>query len=134
MIQYYNVQANTQVTITTVISGITNPTDLSLLKDGSIDTTPVVFTNLLTSGLCKFVFTPTSTGVYTLYGQASILAAVEVVTRSPLSYLKNIEDESIGSWQWNKTTGVMTMVKQDGTQLAQFNVLDNITTSSRERI
>lgn len=133
MIHYYNVQANTTTTIVTAITGTSVPSDLALFKDGVADLTPVVFTNITAGGVCTFVFTPVSTGVFTLFGQGIVLATVEVVARSPLSYLKNIEDESMGSWQWDKTTGVMTMIRQDGTQLAQFNVLDNLTTSSRER-
>jgi hypothetical protein len=133
MIQYYNIQSNTPVLITTVISGTVTPSDLALLKDGGLDSTTVTYNNINVLGLCTFSFTPTSTGVFTLYGQGSVLATVEVVTRSPLSYLKNIEDESIGSWQWDKSSGVMTMLRQDGTTLAQFNIVDNLTTSSRER-
>jgi len=134
MIHYYNIQANTPVTITTVITGITAPTDLLLLLNGSLNSTLVTFNNINSAGLCSFNFTPASTGVYTLFGQGTIISTIEVVTKAPLTYLKNIEDESIGSWQWDKTTGIMSMIRQDGTPLAQFNILDNLTTSSRERI
>ena len=134
MIHYYNIQANTPVTITTVISGTTAPSDLMLLLNSTINSTAVTFSNLNSSGLCTFSFTPSSTGIYSLYGQGTIISTIEVVTKAPLTYLKNIEDESLGSWQWDKTTGIMSMIRQDGTPLAQFNILDNLTTSSRERI
>jgi len=134
MIHYYNIQANTPVVITTVITGTTVPGDLLLLLNGSINSTVVTFSNLNSAGLCTFSFTPVSTGVYTLFGQGTIISTTEVVTKAPLTYLKNIEDESLGSWQWDKTTGIMSMIRQDGTPLAQFNILDNLTTSSRERI
>jgi hypothetical protein len=134
MIQFYNAQVNSPVAITTLISGTAVPGDLVLLKDGVSNSTPITFTSISASGLCKFTFTPTVTGIYTLYGQNSIIATVEVVAKSIATYLKNLEDEALGSWQWDKTAGVMTMVRQDGTQLAQFNVVDGLTASSRERI
>jgi hypothetical protein len=134
MIHYYNIQANTPVVITTVITGTTVPSDLLLLLNGVINPTVVTFSNLNSAGLCTFSFTPTSTGVYTLFGQGTIISTIEVVVKAPITYLKNIEDESLGSWQWDKTTGIMSMLRQDGTSLAQFNILDSLTTSSRERI
>jgi hypothetical protein len=63
-----------------------------------------------------------------------IFGYVDVVSRSLDSYLKNIEDEALGSWTWDKQAGTLTMLKQDGTQLAIFNVVDNLTTASRERV
>ncbi|MNY59748.1 hypothetical protein D3C86_1962240 [compost metagenome] len=59
---------------------------------------------------------------------------MEVVTKSVYNSLRDILDESIGSWQWDKTTGGLVMLRQDGATLATFTVVDNLTTSSRERI
>jgi hypothetical protein len=125
---------NTPVVIVEQISTTTQPTDLVLLLDANLNTTPVVFTNLNTAGLSKFSFTPTVTGTYTLFGDGKVLATVEVTSRSLRSFMQNLEDESLGSWTWNKTTGAMQMLRQDGTLLASFNVIDNLNTSSRERI
>jgi hypothetical protein len=133
MIQIYNSPVNTQVLITTIIAGTSIPGDLLLLKDGVVNGTAVAYASI-SGNICTFSFTPTTTGVYTLIGVGEVIATVEVVTKSIQAYLKNLEDEALGSWQWNKQTGVMTMLRQDGTQLAQFNVVDNLTTSSRERV
>lgn len=132
MIQVSNAPVNTQVVVTTATLGTTNPSDLALYKDGVANATAVTYTNL-SGHICNFSFTPTATGIYTLTGEGTVIAVVEVVARTPLSYLKNLEDEAIGSWQWNKQTGIMTMVRQDGTTMATFAVTDNLTTSSRER-
>lgn len=134
MTQLYNRPVNTTVLITEKISITTRPSDLLLLKDGASSVLSVTFSNLTSSGICNFSFTPTESGIYTLCGDAKIIATVEVVSRTPFSYLQNLEDESLGSWTWNKTTGALELLRQNGTSLATFTVVDTLTNSSRERI
>lgn len=128
---------NTQILLTLLNpggSGQPNPTDMKLLKDGVVVTTPTVtIADLGVQGLYNFTFTPQSTGVYVLYAYGAIQARIEVISRSVFSYLQNIEDESIGSWRWDKVAGTLSMLRQDGTALASFTVIDNLTEASRER-
>lgn len=134
MISQYDKPVNTQVVVTCKISTTTVPSDLTLLLNGTTSSTSTSFTNLTSNGLCNFTFTPTSTGTYTLYADSAIQATVEVVSKTKLSFLQNLEDESLGSWTWDKTSGALALLRQDGTALASFNVVDNLTTSSRERL
>lgn len=93
--------------------------------------TPTV-TQLGSSNVWNVTFTPVITGVYSVYAFGQIQTRLQCLEKSIGLYLKNIEDESLGSWSWNKTTGVMTMLRQNGSALATFNVVDNTTVSSRE--
>lgn len=100
-------------------------------------TTPVAPTFTFTEmggGAYLLTFTPSSTGIYSIYLQNQIAAVINVVARDKFSYLQNLENEAIGSWSWNKSTGVLTMLRQDGTTLATYNVVDNMTTASRARV
>ena len=79
-------------------------------------------------------FTPNSTGRYTVALQTGeLLGVVDVVARTLQSYARNIEDEALGSWQWNRTSGTLQLLRQDGSVLANFTVTDTLTDSSRER-
>lgn len=78
---------------------------------------------------------------YLVLGGLIPLATVQLV-EEPLSgqvldlvsSLKNIEEEALGSWKWDKTCGNMEMFRQDGTTLATFKVIDTLDEASRERI
>jgi hypothetical protein len=111
------------------------PADLTLLRDGSV--VPVAeaayFTDIALHGLARVYFTPIATGLYTLFAYGEIQGMVDVVSRTTESYLRNLEDEALGSWAWNKSTGYMEMIRQDGTTLAKYAVTDSLTESSRER-
>lgn len=111
------------------------PVDLTLLQDGAVVVTPTVtVTDVGARGLYNFSFTPASTGIYTLYAYGAVQARIEVVTKDVFSFLQNLEDESLGSWLWSKTGGTLSMVRRDGTPLATFSVVDNLTIASRELI
>ena len=126
---------NQPVVFTAVISGTTVPGDLALYKDGVFVSSPgITFASLNGAGLANFTFTPASTGFYTLYGQTSVIGTVNVVSKTSETYLQNLEDEALGSWQWDKVAGTLTMLRQDGTSLANFTVVDSLTLSSRERV
>lgn len=125
--------------VTTIIAqgpgtGLSIPPDMVLLLNGAISSTVPTFAAVGAGPLYSFTFTPTGTGVYILYAFGAIQGLVNVVTQSLYTITKNIQDEAIGSWQWDKVAGTLTMLRQDGTALAQYTVTDNLTTSSRERI
>jgi len=134
------VEVNTPVNLTIKsLSGVPGdslpPPEMVLLKDGVVQLTPTVtVTDVGVHGLYNFKFTPASTGYFVLYVYGEIQAQVNVQSRSVFSYLKNIEDESLGSWVWDKEHGTLKMLRQDGTEMATFAVIDDMTTASRERV
>ena len=136
-IYFQEIEVNNAVIVTAQgpATGLTVPPDLTLLLNNAVVVTPTV-TFAAVSGsvpLYNFTFTPTTTGTYILYAFGAIQGVVKVVTQSLYTITKNIQDEAIGSWQWDKVGGVLTMLRQDGTTLATYAVVDNLTTSSRER-
>jgi hypothetical protein len=132
------IQVNSPVLLTLLNpSGLVGqgvPGDLVLLFNGVVVVTPVItVTDVGTKGLYNFGFTPQATGTYVVYAYGAIQAQVEVVTTSVYTALQNLQDEALGSWNWDKVGGTLAMLRQDGTQLATFAVVDNLTTASRER-
>lgn len=110
--------------------------DLIILKDG------VIYTNLATApvytevgqGLYTVTVQFTETGTYTFYVEGAIAASVLVKARSVDSYLANIEDATMGSWQWNKQTKTLTLYKVSGGVLATYNMDDTDSVSSKEKV
>jgi hypothetical protein len=112
--------------------------DFSTLKivndSGIVSNSGATITEIVgASGLYAISFTPSSTGHYVITFKGSLISELEVVSKSIYSFLQNIEDESIGSWIWNKQLNTLTMVRQDGSTLANFNVVESVTLASRER-
>lgn len=101
-----------------------------VIKDGVVTLDSPVVT-LLTGDVYKLVFTPSSTGVYDVIVDNVLVATVEVVTRGVFDFLKNIEDVSLGSWSWSKSTGLMTLFRQDGTELSSYVMVDNAESASQ---
>lgn len=130
------VEVNNLVTVTAQGpgTGLSVPPDLVLLLNGAPAISPAVgFAAVGAGPLYNFTFTPTVTGKYLVYAFGAIQGVVEVVTQSLYTITRNIQDEALGSWQWDKVAGTLIMLRQDGTTLAQFTVVDNLTNSSRER-
>lgn len=92
--------------------------------------TPVGFTGYLFS----LTFTPTISGIYKICMAGIVLPEFEVVSKTSQTILQNLEDESLGSWTWNKTTGVLSLLRQSGSVLATFNAADSLVAASRERV
>lgn len=106
-----------------------------ILLDGVSHTiTPTPTYTEIGSGVYTINFTPTSTGELTIFLEGDIQVRAQVVTKSVSSVLKDLSDEALGSWSWNKATGVLTLYKSDSTTLAVYNVVDTVNTASRERI
>jgi hypothetical protein len=115
-------------------AGQTTFGDLLIVKDGVLVVSPTVTLVELVAGVYRLSYTPLSTGVYMIYVAGAIAGYIESVSRTMYSYLRNIEDESLGSWSWDKTTGVLNLIRRDGTPLGSFNVVDTQTLSSKELI
>jgi hypothetical protein len=71
-------------------------------------------------------FTPVETGVFDLIVDGQKIESFEVVGRSQLSILRNLEDQALGAWEWDKSTKVMTMYRQDGSVLGIYTADDTL--------
>ncbi len=111
-------------------------TSLTPYKDGeTLSPLTMSLEQFGTTGPTRLTFTPSSTGLYSFADSGGeVFCHVDVVTRSSTSYLKNIEDEALGSWTWNRVDGTLQVLRQDGSELANFAVVDTQTESSRERL
>lgn len=111
-------------------------TALTPYKDGETLTNfAMTLAPFSATGPTRLTFTPSSTGLYSFADAGGeVFCHVDVVGRSSQSYLKNIEDEALGSWTWNRVDGTLQLLRQDGSALADFAVVDTQTESSRERL
>jgi hypothetical protein len=121
-------------TSTGLVTGLTSFPELRIVANGIQVVSPVVTFSEVGGGAYSLTFTPASTGPYAVFIQGSIQARFIVVARDKFSFLQNIEDEAIGSWTWNKGTGVLTVIRQNGSTLGTFTVTDTLDNSSRERV
>lgn len=109
------------------------PTDSTVYVDGVAGMIPTVTPVAGTDNRWKLTFTPTVTGTYSIYAFSTLQLTMQCVNKSLYSFLENVEDEAMGSWTWDKQTGVMTMLRQNGTTMATFDVKDTLTDAYRER-
>lgn len=114
--------------------GKTSFTPVILLDGISHTITPTPTYTEIGGGVYTMNFTPTSTGELTIFIEGQIQVRAQVVTKTVSSVLKDLSDEALGSWSWNKSTGVLTLYKSDSSVLATYNVVDTVTTASRERV
>jgi hypothetical protein len=126
---------NTPISFTIAGPDTTTPlTDSGLYLDGAVTSEPISSNRIGSTIMWRLSFTPASTGTYTVFAFSAVQAQIQSVPRSVQSFLANLEDESLGSWSWDKTTGVLTMVRQNGTTLATYNVTDTLSLATRERV
>ena len=104
-----------------------------------IDGIPAGFISNITytelgGGLYTINFIPVSSGNYYIFIENQLLPEFEVVNRTFAMQLQDIADESLGSWTWDKTTGILTLIRQDGTTMLTYNVVDTVSSASRELV
>ena len=115
-------------------TGLTTFAYTSLLNGATTVLTGVTFSEI-GGGLYTFNFTPTISGVFTIFIQNQLLTQIEVVTRSNAAILQDLQDEAIGSWTWDKVAGLLTLIRNDGvTVLSTYQVVDTSVAASRERL
>lgn len=114
--------------------GKTSFTPVVLLDGVSHTITPSPTYTEIGGGVYTINFTPASTGELTIFLEGQIQIRAQVVTKTLAKALAEVSDEALGSWSWNKSTGVLTLYKSDSTTLATYNVVDTVTTASRERV
>jgi len=125
---------NTPITTVVVNPSTGSLTDAAVYLNGALSAQVVSVVQIGTTPVWSISFTPNATGNWSLFAFGVIQERIKVSTKSIYDYLKNIEDESLGSWSWNKGTGVLSLLRQDGSALATFNVVDGLDSSSRERV
>ena len=121
---------------TTVIAGPDNttaPTGVLYLNGTAAGISPT-FVHQGSTQFWSATFTPNATGIYTLYAFNAIQFRVNCVPKLSYTMITNVEDEALGSWTWDKTTGTLTILRQNGSTMATMTALDTLTNSSRERI
>lgn len=97
--------------------------EVVVVKEGASVTLPVTVTSVnVTIGVVSF--TPTVTGFYDVFVDSVHVGSVEIVTRSIFEILNNLEDEALGSWEWNKSTKEMKLFRRDGTELLVYTADD----------
>lgn len=123
---------------TFVVSGpdtVTTPLP-QVYVDGALSNQNILVTPLGTgaTNLYSLTYTPSNTGTHSFVAFGQVKLTLPCYARPVTSMIANIEDESIGSWTWDKNTGSLTMLRQNGTTLATFNAQDSLTSASRERL
>ena len=107
-------------------------TNVVVFKDG-VATLVGLSSNLVRTGLYQISFIPISTGFYEIAVEDKIYY-LEVVRKSTYSLIEDIYDFTLGSWKWNKLTGVLETIRTSGTKLGEYLVKDTSDEASREKI
>jgi len=121
---------------TTVVAGPDNTTTPNgvLYLNGAVSSITPTFVHQGSTQFWSVTFTPTSTGIYSLYAFGSIQFRIPCVAKTTQQMLTDLSDEALGSWTWDKASGALTLLRQNGTTLATFTALDDLVQASRERI
>lgn len=109
--------------------------DALVVKDGLVvsPAPTLTITEFGTTGVYNVAYSSSATGKVSIHINGEIVAFIEVLTKSIYSSIRNIEDESTGSWIWDKVLGTLTMIRQDGSTLSTYAVVENTLTASREK-
>lgn len=103
------------------------PSASIVLHDGVV--TPVSVEILPVAGAvgwCTASIIPVETGVFDVIVEDERVGTVEVVTKDIFTFLRNLEDQALGGWEWNKTSTIMTLYRQDGSVLGTFECSDGL--------
>lgn len=119
---------------TNLVTGLTSFLGVTVLVNGSVPlVAPTLTYTEVGNGMYTLNVTPGITGNWSILIEKTILS-FSVVVRDNYTILRNLEDECLGSWTWDKTSGLLTALRQDGTTLATFTVSDTLENASKERI
>lgn len=108
---------------TTFVSGAMDNRDVLIVLGGAQAQVTSSVVNIAL-GVYSLSFTPAETGQFDVLVDNVLIASYEVVTRSVFSFLQNLEDQALGSWEWNKSTKEMSLFRLDGTLLASYTADD----------
>lgn len=102
------------------------PTTTVVIKDGVKITPSIEILPIATTPFYSMTFTPVETGSYDIAIDGVLVAFVEIVTTDVFTFLRNLEDQAFGGWEWDKTTKVMTLYRQDGSTLGTYESDDTL--------
>lgn len=115
-------------------TGLTTFSNVRYLKDGVVVTSPSATYVEVGSGLYLLRFTPSQTGFWQIFIEGKVQIELDVVERTFNSILSDLSDQALGSWTWDKTSGLLTLFKSDSSTLATYNIVEDLSNASRERI
>ena len=105
----------------------------TMLLDGVLNLEPITYSEI-GNGLYVATFTPVATGVYTFFTEGQIQASFSVVVNTVQKIVRDIQDQALGSWTWDKKTGELTLLRQDASVLATYTISDTLDFASRELV
>ncbi len=106
----------------------------TILKDGIAYGSVVPIFDEISGGVYTAELTFTEVGQYSIIIQDEIAAFINGVEKDVYTILQDLDDVAQGSWVYDKTIGTLTLKRQNGSDLASFDVVDDENTSSRELI
>lgn len=130
---------NTPVTIPFVTSVSKSLTTIQAgiltLVDGVLRTPAPTYSLLeIGGGVYTLTFTPSVTGEWAIFIEGGFQASLSVVSVTTTSLLQDLYAAGLGSWTWDKQTGVLTVFCMDGTPLNTYTVVETDLTASRELV
>lgn len=110
-----------------VFSAPGSPSAYLVIKDGvlypsSVEILPIAGAD----GWFTASIVPVETGVYVVIVEGVEVGTFEVVTKDVFSFLRDLEDQAFGGWEWDKSTTVMTLYRQDGSILSRYECSDGL--------
>lgn len=85
------------------------------------------------SGLYTVNFIPAQVGKWSIF-VGGLTYGFDVVSKTLQNSLQDVLDECLGSWSWNKVTGLLTLFRGDGSTLATYQVTDTSDEAVKERL
>ena len=113
-------------------TGITSFLNTYVLLGGVLTSTTFT-TAEIGHGLYTLTITFPTTGTWRIFIEGKLLE-IEVVDFTLAEILRDIADEALGSWQWDKLTGTLSLLRRDGSPLSSFSITDTPNIASRERL
>ena len=129
-----NTNTKQPFTSTGLTTGLSSFGYTALVNGVSKTITPAPTWTELGGGMYTMNFIPDVAGEWYIFIQGSFQIKFTVVIKTMLSILDDLKDVSLGSWSWNKTTGLLTLYKASGVVMSTYNILDNADQASRERL
>lgn len=108
----------------TFLSG--SPVLYTVIKDGVVSSLVVEILPIMGTSAFSASFIPIETGIYDLIVENVLIGSAEVVASDVFTFLRNLEDQAFGGWEWDKTTKVMTIYRQDGSTLGTYESDDTL--------
>lgn len=114
-----------------LVTGLTSFSG-TFLVNGVVNTVTPTFSEV-GGGLYTCNFTPVSTGKWCVFIEQK-LYEFDIVSKTLQNALGDVLDQALGSWTWDKRTGLLTLFKSDSSVLATYQVSDTPQDASRERL